>query len=344
MMKKIVMASLLGLSILVAGCGSSDSEGESRLETQQMLDNGNYIGVIAKLEDGADSTSDYLSLAAAYMGKAGFSLASIIGIVASSADSNNSNAFATFIENSNEQSNSQSLNDLKTAVKYYQDVLGDKCADENQTLSSSESDICLYVGLSKITQTTVAVSYITDDVSVLSDNNGSSDYKLKASTCAMQYAFDGNTTSNTSCAFGPESNVTFTQSGKTYGDINITVDGNQTFEYLISGTTNPRSTVLTNGLCTLSDFTTRVDDSNDSNYHVCPVNETNTTTETTTEETLLNGLNGGIDTVGLAVSDDVKDDVDKFRSDVLAANNRENDANTTVTREDIIKYLNDKNK
>jgi len=341
MMKKIVSASLLGLSILVVGCGSSNSEGESRLETQQMLDNQDYEGVIAKLEDSANSTSDYLSLAAAYMGKAGFSLSSIIGIVASSADSNDDSTFATFIESSKEKSNSQSLNDLKTAVKYYQNVLGNKCLDENQTLSGAESDLCLYVGLSKITQTTVAVSYITDDVSVLNDSNGS-DAKLTASTCAMQYAFDGNTTSNTSCTFSAESNVTFAQSGKTYGDINITVDGNQTFEYLISGTTNPRSTVLTNGLCTLSDFTTRVDDSNDSNYHVCPVSETNTT-ETTTEEALLNGLNGGVDTVGSAVSDDVKDDVDQFRSDVLAANNRENDANTTVTIEDIIKYLDDNN-
>ena len=341
MMKKIVITTLLGLSLVLTGCGSSDSEGESQLETQQMLDNGDYAAVIAKLESTASSTSDYLSLAAAYMGKAGFSLSSIIGIVASSADSDDNNTFATFIKNSKKSSNSQSLGDLSTAVEYYQNVLGNKCLDENTTLSGAESDLCLYVGLSKVTQTSVAIGYIAGDVDVLTGDNNNSDDKLTASTCAMQYAFDKNSIINTDCNISSESNVTFVQSGKTYGDINIAVNGN-TFEYLISGTADPRSTILTNGLCTLDSFATRVDDTNATGYHVCPIDETNSTKETTTEEILVNALNEGVDTIGEAVSDDVKADVDQFKQDIIDARVPA-DSNTTITVEDIIKYLEDKN-
>jgi len=340
MIKKILVTSLLGLSLVLTGCGSSDSEGESRLETQQMLDNGQYTAVIAKLESTASTTSDYLSLASAYMGKAGFSLSSIIGIVVTSAESGEGSTFASFIENAQDTSNSQSLIDLDTAVVYYQKVLNERCLDKNATLSAAESDLCLYVGLSKVSQTAVAMSYITDDVNVLNDDNGSDD-KLTASLCAMQYAFDN--TQDAGCSFSSEANVTFIQSGKTYGDINITVNS-QTFEYLITGDANPKSTVLTNGLCTLSDFSTRVDDINDTAYHVCPIDETNTSNETTTEEILVNALNEGTDTIGAAVSDDVSADVDQFKLDVLAANGRENDSNTTITIEDIIKYLDDNNK
>ncbi|MEA2073908.1 MAG: hypothetical protein U9O86_10015, partial [Campylobacterota bacterium] len=225
-------------------------------------------------------------------------------------------------------------------------VVGNKCLDTNATLSGAEADLCLYVGLSKVSQTAVAISYIADDVQVLSDNNGS-DSKLTASTCAMQYAFDG--TQNTECTFGAESNVTFDGSGKTYGDINVTVD-EDTFEYLISGSVNPRSTVLTNGICTLESFASRVDDENASGYdssatyHVCPIDETNATVETTTEEILVDALNNGTDSIGAAVSDEVNEDIQEFKNEVLTANGRSiNDDNTTITMEDIIKYLNKNN-
>ena len=339
MFKKVVISILLGTALVMSGCGSSDGEGESALETQQMLDNGEYAAVIAKLGASADSTSDYLSLAAAYMGKAGFSLSSIIGIVVASSEAEEDSAFASFIKNSKSTSNPQSLSDLKTAVDYYQKVVQNKCLDTNATLSGAEEDLCLYVGLSKVSQTAVAIGYIAGDVNVLNDSN-SSDPKLAASLCAMQYAFDG--TQDANCTFSAESNVTFVQSGKTYGDINITVDGNTTFEYLISGSADPRSTVLTSGMCTLDSFATRVDDTNDTSYHVCPIDETNTTVETTTEKILVDALNEGVDSVGAAVSDDVQADIDAFKQEIIDTRVPA-DSNTTITIEDIIKYLDDNN-
>jgi len=347
MIKKVIATSLVTAALVFSACGGS-SDGESQLETQQMLDEKDYAGVISKLESSASTTSDYLALAAAYMGKAGFSLSSIIGIVATSADSGDNNTFAAFIENSKEKSNSQSLNDMNTAVSYYNRVvLNTKCSDKNASLSGAQSDVCLYTGLSQISQTAVAMSYIADDVSVLGDKSGSDD-KLTASTCAMQYAFDGNTTSSSECSFSSESNITFA-SGITYGDITITVNG-KLFEHLITpaGNTNNRSTALTQGYCSVTDFSTRVDDKNSSDYqlsyHVCPIDE-NSQTSTTSEDILVDALNNGSDSIGTALPDDTtKEDVDQFKKDVLKSSGRENDTNTTITTEDIINYLNENNK
>ena len=48
MIKKIIATSSVAVALILSGCGDS-SDGESQLETQQMLDNRNFDGVIAKL-------------------------------------------------------------------------------------------------------------------------------------------------------------------------------------------------------------------------------------------------------------------------------------------------------
>lgn len=339
MLKKMVITFLLGMTLIISGCGSSDGEGESALATQQLLDNGEFTAVIDKLEGSANSTSDYLSLAVAYMGKAGFSLSSMLGIVVASAEAEGDSLFANFIENSNKTSSTQSLTDLKKAVDYYKEVVFDKCLEESATLSGVESDICLYVGLARVFQTSVAMSYIIDDVSTLTDINAS-DPKLTASICAMEYALT-DLVNNTACVLSVESNVTFIQSTKTYVNINITVDGNTTFEYLISGTAIPSSTVLTSGFCTLDDFATRVNDINDTSYHVCPIDETDTTDETTSVQIFVNALNDGVSSVGAAVSDDIQADIEIFKNEILTANGKDTDEDISI--EDMLKYLSDNN-
>lgn len=345
MIKKMIVASMVTVALIFSGCGS-DGDGESQLETQQMLDDKDYVGVIAKLESRASTNSDYLALAAAYMGKAGFSLASILGIVATSAESNDASTFATFIENTQSVSNSQSLQDLNSAVLYYKKVVANRCLDRGVTLSGAEENICLYVGLSKVSQTAVAVGYIAGDVNVLNDSLRS-DNKLTASTCAMQYALDPNSVSNSTCTLSAESNLTFTQSNMRYGNITITVDNNQTFEYLItpSGIANNRSIALTSGLCTLTDFSTRVSQTDITNeaYHVCPLDEENRASPTTTGSILVQALNEGTDSIVAAVSDDIRNDVEQFKHDVLEANGRGSDTNTTIAVADIIKYFELKN-
>ena len=342
--KRLVYSIVVIATLFMTGC--SDSEGESQLETQQMLDNKNYNGVISKLESGADSESDYMALASAYMGKAGFSTSSLITKLTDSGDSND-DAFVAFIQSATDSSDEDPLKNLKKSSFYYEKIVDNvRCKDDNATLSAFERDICLYTGLSKVSQTAIAISYITDSVGAFGDDSGNSDNKLTASTCAMQYALDGNTSNISSdCNISNEGDVTFAN-GVTYGDINVTVGGKD-FEYLITPSNTavtPRSTVITKGYCTVDSFATRVDDKpNDSDYHVCPLNETGSDDEITTEKILVDALNNGIDSIGMALSDDAAESVEEFKKEVLEANGRENATDQTITTADIIKYLEDKN-
>ena len=347
MKNKFISATLLTTALVFSACGGGD--GESALDTQQMLDDGEFTAVISKLESRASTNSDYMALASAYMGKAGFSLSSIVGTVIASGNSNESSTFSSYITKSKEKSNDNSLSDLDTAVGYYQKVVQNKCLNSNATLNSAQKDICLYVGLSKVSQTAVAVGYITDDINVLSDSSNGSDDKLTASTCAMQYAQDPKTVDTAKCTVGVGKNVTFTQSNKTYEEITMTVNGHE-FQNLITNTT-PRTTAIANGICTDNDFTTRIADKNATGYdntltyHACPLAETKDAKDVTTEDILVTALNNGVESIGVAVSQDVKDSIDKFRNDVLKANSRSiNDANTTIAIADITKYLSQQNK
>ena len=334
MLKNIITVSMLSFLLLFSACGG-DNEAEDALVLQEKLDNGDFDGVIASVEPRASSSADYVTLASAYMGRAGFSFSSLIGIVVSSAESGGDSTFEDFIQSIAKSSNTGSLQDLASAIKNYEKIV-DRCATPNVSLSGSESDICLYIGLSEVSRTAVAMGYIADDVSAIGDDTKDDD-KLTASTCAMQYAFDGNRT-QTDCTISSEQNLTFVQSTKTYGDINVTVNGKK-FEYLITGTVpNPRSTILTSGYCTVNNFATRVESKTNATYHVCPINESSGD-DITTDEVLVNSLNNGVDSIGAATSDDVSSDMDQFRNEILAANNRENDSNKTVTTEDMIKYL-----
>jgi len=301
-----------------------------------------YDAVINRLKGSASSNSDYVALASAYMGRAGFSLSDVITRVATSADDDD--AFTAFIQNSAEQSNSKTLNYLDMADRYFKKVVD--CNDSSK-LSSSQKDLCLYVGLSKVSKTAVTVGYIADDVSVLS-KDGEADDKLTASLCAMQYAIDPSKVEKCSVSH-EDRNITFKQTNRSYKDPTFTViEGGKEFDNLISVTT--KTTVVTNGICTLDDFSTRVKDENDPKYdnsltyYPCPVNEGNESNDITTQSVLVDALNDGVDSIGVAVSDDVKDDVDEFKRDVLKANGRENDTNTTIAIDDILKYLEDNNK
>jgi len=340
MINKIVTTSLVVSALLLSACGNG-GEGESVLQTQQLLDNRDYDGVIAKLENNATTLSndDSIALASAYMGKAGFSLASIIGIVATNANGAG-DAFTAFIKDAVTNSSNDAIGELEIAKNYYNSVLQTKCLDTQGVLSSSESDLCLYAGLANIAQTTVSINSLTDNINAL--GNGA-DNKLKASICAMQYANDGSTGE---CSVSPNADATFTQSGTTYKSIDVTYNGNS-FEYLLTKAV-PSSTVITKGFCPLDDFSKRVLTKNstgyEASYHVCPTTETATTQEITTQKVLVDALNNSTDLLATVATDDVKKDVEKFKQEILVANGRQNDSNKTLTDADIIKYLQDNNK
>lgn len=337
MLYKILIMSLVSTTLFLSGCGS-DSEGESRLETQVMLDNRDYDGVISKLANSNVKTDeDNLALGAAYMGRAGLSLSDLVKVVSESADETDAfGAFISSIDNATKDSKSP-LPDLTKATQYYKDVVGDVCLDETDSLTDAQKDLCIFKGLSQIMGTATTIGYIADNVGSVFNSDGTIDSKLQASTCAMEYAISGRSEGCSSITEFDE--LTFA-SGLRYRDIEVNVDG-EVFEYLLSGI----STVITKGYCSTEDFATRVEDTNSTEYedsfHVCPLNEDGNSTDLTTGSILADALNNGIDAIGVAADDDMRDDIDEFKIEVLESSGKS--ADEVITEDDIVNYLNQQN-
>lgn len=343
MVKKILGISMVSAMLLLSGCGESD--GESALETQKLLDEGNFAAVIAKVEPTASTDADYLALGAAYMGRAGVALPQLIdAVIKSGDDTSGDDAFVVFVQNISDKTkaNSTALNDLTTASNYYKKVVA-TCS--GVTLSDSAKDVCLYGGLAQTVKATTTISYLSDDVGALS-GGVNADPKLSASTCAMQYAIDGSTAAG--CSITSNGNITFTSTQKTYESITV----NGSFEYLIAGATAPKRTVITNGYCALDSFTPRVLSTSDAAYnaatfHVCPVNENAAATDLTTSEAIVQALNDGTDSIGVAASEDMQKSIDEFKCEILGGSYNNNSCSVslsqTVTEQQIIDYINIKN-
>ena len=364
MIKKIVATSLVAATLIFSGCGDG-SDGENRLETQQMLDNADYAGVIAKLESSASSNEDYLALATAYMGKAGYSLLSIISAI--TADDED------LISALGKKSSYKSNLDLDKAEVFYKKVVGDNTcvSNSNTTLSASQKDVCLYLGLTAVTQVASTVNLLVGDIdNFANENNSTEDYKLTASGCAMQYAFENNETNVTNyngCKITiSSSDVNFTIIDKLYRPIEVTVtaenNASQKYHYLmteVDANTSTRQTVITSGYCSETIFTPRVDDYNSSLY-ACPINETLAKDEnaTTSMNVLVDALNGGLDSVIAATkvddgstdnNNDVQKSIDEFKCNVLDGNYTSSDnscdANISedISESQVIDYLNNQN-
>ena len=343
MVKKILISSLCSAMILLSGCG--DSEGEERLSIQQMLDDGNYVGVISALESSADSDDDYMALGAAYMGKAGVSLANIVSAMASTDDSSD-DGFATFVNSIADISTPSALIDLGKSVENYRVVVGD-CTSSN--LSDAAKDICLFIGLGATTRTAVTIDNLVGDISKFTDDNLVDD-KLKAAACAMQYAFDGRNDSNVdaSCTSLVESaDVNFTTINKIYTPLTVTVDSVD-YHHLL---TSANQTVLTSAYCTANSFS-RVDDYNATAtppLYACPVNENQDEDDLTTAGVLVDIFNEGMDAISAAATEDIQEDVDEFKCEILDGSYDEfngcigADINQDISEVNIIDYLNSKN-
>lgn len=340
MVKKVITSSLVATMLLLSACGD-DSEGESRLETQQMLDDEDYEGVISKLSSSATTDDEHIALGAAYMGKAGLSLSNIVGALAE--DSQSGGEFAGFIKSIKKTSSSTALSDLDVAINYYQKVVQNACISNAQNLSDSQKDICLFIGLASTSSAAVTIDLIAGDIEKFGSDT--KDNKLTASTCAMQYAFDRNATE---CSVTPESNVTFSASNKTYTPLLVTVNSDtdtpkNNYRYLMN---DANRTVLTNGFCTNSDFTTRIETYSGGLY-ACPINETNTSKELTTAGVLVDVLNNGIGAVSSASSEDTQESVDEFKCEILGGSYNGNSCtenlNADVEEPDVIEYLNTNN-
>jgi hypothetical protein len=345
MLKKILMSGLLSSMLLLSGCG--DDEGESRLETQQMLDDGDFTGVISKLESSARTDADYLSLGSAYMGKAGLTLTNIVRAIADGADDEeSSNGFSSFVTAISENSSSTALLDLDQSALYFKKVVGNRCLNRLDK-SSDTANICLYLGLVNTGSAAVVIDLIAGDIDVFS-NDAVEDEKLVASTCAMSYAF--NKEQPDECTIVEQTDVYFTDLNRSYTPLLITVNNDSDYplseyHYLMN---DLNRTVITKGYCTTADFTTRRDTYElnvSSPYYACPINETENATELTTAGILVDVLNDGIDSIANSAGEDIQTDIDEFKCDILGGdfNGYSCNVDGNITESSVVDYLNNQN-
>lgn len=185
-MKKLVALSLVSVVLILSGCGNN--EAESRLKAQQALDNGNYASAISTLESKTNKTvEDNMLLASSYMGKAGFSLTDTIAIVGKSVSANNVNTddFANFSKSVADTKDPTTLQNLQSAIFYYNavSVVTNKSNNGTSNSISTIGDRDLYLGLAYLTKATVAVSYLGDVAKLQSAQN--IDNEMLASACAI---------------------------------------------------------------------------------------------------------------------------------------------------------------
>ena len=338
MIRNLLTGSLVTAALLFSGCG--DSEGEDRLEAQQMLDKGDYTGLIQNLES-SDSLTDEenIALATAYMGKAGLSFSDLIVIISDSSededDGSDSDGFASFVTKISDNNSSTALRDLGKSVESYENVVGDICGDneQNSTITNTIKDICLFTGLVQTMRAATSISYLTDNIANFGSGN---DTKLQASTCAMQYA--SGLSVDSECTTTSAGTVTFSVTEKTYNGLEVIVNGTS-YDYLITTNEPINNTIITDGYCTNSDFSTRSDEEFAGSY-ICPINEVKGEEELTTLSVLVDAINGGTDSIASAFASeesDISEDIEEFKVEIKDGGSGD------ITTEDIIAYLNSNN-
>jgi hypothetical protein len=349
-MLKNILYSLI-ISLTFSGCYNL----ETSSDTNTTQDIPQYDQVIARLEGTASTPQEYFELANAYMEKSGLVLSDVIQDISDSAQDADS-PFMAFVQSVQPSSgeDATSMEDLNKATDYEMMIIGDRC-DEDENLTDFEKDVCLYKGLTQTMNVANTINSLSDDVSKIETQG---DAKLQASSCAMQYAFNGVINGCSITETGP---VTFEQSGATYDSIAVYSNGKE-YEYLLhrDDTTHTRELIITDGYCSTDDFNTREVTLSDASYYPCPVTTKEGETPVTANNNLVDSLNEGTDAI-LAVSDNYEElaqtvkefkieisavgDDNKVVSDTIITVDTDN-ANingTDINMQDMIEYLNEQN-
>jgi len=299
-MKNIFFITLLFLPLLFTGCYEiSSSKNNNSIND---ITNNNYKETISLLEGNADTIEEYMLLASAYMNKSGLTLPAVIDKICKSS-SNYPNSYMTFVDSIDVATKgcSTALEDVDKATDYYMLVIGNKCDTPNE-LTDFEKDVCLYKGLVQTVQSANTINYITNTslkVGVKLVAN-----RLKASSCAMQYASSGE---SGECTISKVDTIFFPQSNRKYDRIAVYNDGEE-FEFLLTNNgEEKREVIVTNGFCTLDNFSTRYNYSDlDKKYYACPISISSTTPEVTISSSLIDSFNQGVSAI-MAVSEENSD-------------------------------------
>jgi len=342
---------ILTIMMLITLSGCYNIENSNHTQINQQEENSNYQQVITRLEGHASTPEEYFELAEAYMQRSGLKLSDMIQNISDTTKDAKS-PFLAFVGSvkTSTATQAQSIEDLNKATDYHMLIIGDRCK-EGATLTNFEKDVCLYKGLAQTMEVANTINSMSDDVSKI-DTQG--DAKLQASSCAMQYAFNGIIEKH--CSISEIGEVTFNESTTTYDRIAVYSNGKE-FEYLLlkDEKTHTRELVVTQGYCNVDNFNSRESFLTNTKSYPCPVTTQEGEDEITTNDNLIDSLNEGTDAI-LAVADNYKElaqSVREFKIEITATRKDEQQQqNQTqdpiiikveIDMQDMIEYLNNQN-
>lgn len=341
MIQNILLTLLITLSF--TGCYEIKNS-DSLNSTTTSLQTADYQKTIARLEGVASTPEEYFELANAYMQRSGLILSEVIQSISDSSKDAQSPflAFVGSVKSSNE-TDTKSIDDLNKATDYQMLIIGDRC-EEGANLTDFEKDVCLYKGLTQTMEVANTINAMSDDITQI---NTQGDEKLQASSCAMQYAFNGIVDN---CSVSEIGKVTFDETSTTYDRIAVYSNGKE-YEYLLhkNEITHMRELVITDGYCSTETFNTREYKLTDASYYPCPVTTDEKEEEVTANNNLIDSLNEGTDAI-LAVADNYEELAQTVRDFRIEISTVGEDGKTDKTilemdidMQDMIEYLNEQN-
>ena len=263
MKKKIAkIIGISAISIIIGSCGLSDKNTPEacKFEVSQALDKGNYDVVINKLKSDPTCGGAYtqeegkIQLAAAYIGKAGFDIPSLINDVIDSS-SKNQGTYQAFAQSIAKRVNSLSLNALEQAKKEYEDLVNNYGGCNSPNLPPIIKDACFYKNL---VGTATAASALTlalgggkgDIVSAVNSwvnpsacddlNNNNVGDTADVTASAIEYAVNQTCSINGVNCNSLNKNLTFTdKTGKNYTFELVKIQVNDTNNTHTSCSVNP---------------------------------------------------------------------------------------------------------
>ena len=327
MINKLLLPFLLTASLFFSACGT-DSGAEESLKSQQMLDDGDYEGVIESLESKTNrSSSENITLGSAYMAAVDLSftdLTLMINDIDKQASSKSSalrnysdDSYAEFAikiqENLNK--NPQALAYLQNAIKSFESV------DYNET----DENVELLLGTAQTAQATTVFSYLGDMAKLMEYGV---DYELLASSCAIYHTY---LFTNVELISNPTSDCI---QSRILEDLNTTDEYREIMVSLTNGVDYKRLITLDGKNVILSDGYVSVD-GNRTYDSANGYNFPNMVQDAalTINRALVMTLNEGFENLLLAAPQEMKEDIYNFRSDI------DLDGDTIVTSEEVSDYI-----
>lgn len=332
MIKKILFFVLLLSSFLCTGCNTTQKE---TLDYNALLEKENFSEVIAQLEDKASKDDEYLALGSAYMGLSGLKISDVINKICKSSETQEDSSLMAFTQSAkyDKAKCDVPLSYLNKATTYFLQVIGEKCSTDPENLSSFERNVCVYKGLSQTMEAVTTLNYIQED------------NKLKASSCAIEYALKGK---SSECSIYVKGDIAFLKNKKTYESIFIYADGSE-YEYLIEKSQyGAKKVIITDGYCKIDDCDHRTQDksvASSSLYHVCPINineaikNVQEVIHPNVNQFIVNSFNKGTQAILIGSDDELlTKTIDGFREEVYNAREDKNKHNV-IDEEDMLLYL-----